>query len=321
MARVFIAYNRADKDIVLPLKNQIEKALSEPCWMDMEGIESDAHFTEVITGAIDEASILVFMYSVRHTAISDYSAEWTIRELIYAHQKGKRIVFVDIDQTPLDKWFTFMFPQHQMIDASSPVALKRLMSDLRTWLPEDKNDPKEKQTRYTEGLNYYYFGVIGKEATVTGIGNASEADVVIPPVVTIDGHSYKVTKILGGAFSDCHQLKSIIIPDSVTSIGSTAFSGCINLQSVTLPRSIKEIKFFTFSDCSSLKSIEIPEGVTTIGRHAFSDCSNLKTVIFPKSLKKIKGFAFSECKQLQLPAFPSSVSVSKRAKGFSFLID
>lgn len=48
MARVFISYKRADKENVFPLKDKIETAIGEPCWIDMDGIESDAQFAEVI---------------------------------------------------------------------------------------------------------------------------------------------------------------------------------------------------------------------------------------------------------------------------------
>ena len=344
MARVFISYKRADKDMVLPLKNRIEKAIGEPCWMDMDGIASDAQFVDVIIGAIDKASILVFMYSKRHAEMTDYTTDWTIRELNYAHQKGKRIVFVNIDQTPLDKWFAFMFPQHQMIDASSPMALSRLMNDMRVWLAEGENNTESNHTRYTEGLDYFYYPIFGKHAMLNGIGTSADSDIVVPPVITMDGRDYTVTKISPCAFSDCYQLKSIILPDTITTIGSTAFSNCHQLRSIILPNTITSIGSMAFSGCHQLRSIILPDTITSIGRMAFSDChqlrsvilpdtittigsmafsgcANLKSINIPKSLKKVKAFAFSDCDQLQLPTFPPTVSVSRWVKGFNFLTD
>ena len=35
------------------------------------------------------------------------------------------------------------------------------------------------------------------------------------------------TKIVGAAFENCKDLKSVVIPNSVTKIGARAFSGCI----------------------------------------------------------------------------------------------
>lgn len=42
MARIFISYKRVDKDKVLKIKDQIESALGEKCWIEVDGIESDA---------------------------------------------------------------------------------------------------------------------------------------------------------------------------------------------------------------------------------------------------------------------------------------
>ena len=134
MARIFISYKRADKEIVFPLKDKIEAATGEPCWIDLDGIESDAQFVEVIMNAIDETSVVLFMYSRHHSEIKNYSTDWTIRELNYAQDEGKRIVFVNIDGTPLTRWFKFMFPQQQQTDATNPQAFERLLKDLQKWL-------------------------------------------------------------------------------------------------------------------------------------------------------------------------------------------
>ena len=71
--------------------------------------------------------------------------------------------------------------------------------------------------------------------------------------------------IAGSAFEDCTGLKSITIPDSVTSIGEYAFYGCTGLTSVTIPDSVTSIGGSAFSDCTGLKSVTIPDSVTSIG--------------------------------------------------------
>ena len=76
------------------------------------------------------------------------------------------------------------------------------------------------------------------------------------------------------------EVTSIVIPDSVTSIGNYAFMMCSNLTSITIPDSVTRIGEGTFSGCEGLISITIPESVTNINRYAFKDCSALTNVTF-----------------------------------------
>lgn len=134
MPRIFISYKRADKEKVFAIKDKIEAATGEKCWIDLDGIESDAQFVNTIMQAIDNAEIFLFMFSKEHAQIDDYEKDWTIREINYAHDLGKRIVFINIDGTPLTKWFKFMFGLKQQVDLQSDKALQHLIIDLQKWL-------------------------------------------------------------------------------------------------------------------------------------------------------------------------------------------
>lgn len=137
MAKIFISYKRVNKKRVISLKNQIYNALHEDCWIDTEGIMSDEYFINVIISAINQADILLFMYSHAHTLIKDYDKDWTIRELFFAQKKNKRIIFLNIDKTPLTDWFLMMFGTKQQIDATSDVEVQKLIKDLAIWLGKD----------------------------------------------------------------------------------------------------------------------------------------------------------------------------------------
>ena len=132
--RIFISYKRDDKDVVFKIKDDIEKHVGEKCWIDLDGIESDAQFVNVIINAIDEAEIFLFMYSKKHAEITDFEIDWTIREINYAQTEGKRIIFLNIDRTPLSKWFKMMFGLKQQVDVHSNVAMNKLYADLTKWL-------------------------------------------------------------------------------------------------------------------------------------------------------------------------------------------
>ena len=74
------------------------------------------------------------------------------------------------------------------------------------------------------------------------------------------------------------EVKDLVIPNSVTSIGVRAFFDCSGLTSVTIPNSVESIGEYAFSRCSGLTSVTIPNSVESIGEYAFSRCSGLQDV-------------------------------------------
>lgn len=132
--KIFISYKRIDKDKVFKIKDIIEDSTMQKCWIDLDGIESDAQFATVIINAINNAEVFLFMYSHSHSQIENYDTDWTVREINFAQKKGKRIVFVNIDGAGLTDWFELMFGTKQQIDASSNTQMDKLCKDLRFWL-------------------------------------------------------------------------------------------------------------------------------------------------------------------------------------------
>ena len=104
------------------------------------------------------------------------------------------------------------------------------------------------------------------------------------------------------------EVKSIVMPDSVTSIGNYAFYGCSSLTNITIPDSITSIGNNTFYNCSSLTDVAVPNGVTSIGDHAFSRCSGLTAITIPNSVTNIKDSAFSRCTSLTSITVSTSVT-------------
>lgn len=129
MHKIFISYSRADYDKVMILKNEIEQLLGVgSCWVDLDGIESDQQFVDVIIDAIDKADIFLFMYSPH----SD-SSEWTRKEINYAHSEKKRIVFVKLENVQLSKYFRFQFGEHDIIDLQDKKQKEKLLKNLSKW--------------------------------------------------------------------------------------------------------------------------------------------------------------------------------------------
>ena len=60
-------------------------------------------------------------------------------------------------------------------------------------------------------------------------------------------------------YSNRSSVKTVVIGDSVTSIGDDAFYRCTGLTSVTIPDSVTSIGEFAFYNCTSLTSVTIPD--------------------------------------------------------------
>ena len=91
-------------------------------------------------------------------------------------------------------------------------------------------------------------------------------------------------------------IKSYVIPSSVTSIGDSAFSYCRSLSEIVIPSSVTSIGDGAFSGCDSLSEIVIPSSVTSIGDSAFSYCYSLSDIVIPSSVTSIGDSAFYRCK-------------------------
>lgn len=166
-----------------------------------------------------------------------------------------------------------------------------------------------------------YYRVNGNEATVTYRGqyswtynNEYSGDVIVPETVTYNGKTYLVTAIGHSAFSNCDELTSIVIPNTVTIIDNYAFDGCRGLTSLEIPNSVTTINYRAIRLCSNLVSATIGNSVTTIDSEAFTDCWKLANICIPASVTTIGAGAFSGCRALTSLIIPQSVtSIGYRA--------
>ena len=159
-------------------------------------------------------------------------------------------------------------------------------------------------------------------------GEINDVDMVrmqdMPNLISLDISGTNLTALPAGTFQKLKNLKKVILPNTLISIGghafaesglqsieipasvetiaTAAFKGCTALTTVTFEKGsqLKTIEggyssssayYGAFEGCTSLTSIEIPASAETIGENAFNRCKALTTVTFEKGsqLKTIEG--------------------------------
>lgn len=76
-----------------------------------------------------------------------------------------------------------------------------------------------------------------------------------------------------GVFQNCTNLKSVTLPEWVTTIGDYAFSGCTSLKDTAFLKDVKNIGEFAFQKAGLSGNLVL--NATSIGYKAFIDCVNL----------------------------------------------
>ena len=203
-----------------------------------------------------------------------------------------------------------------------------------------KNTPKLKSITLPDSMKYIGMNnFVGSSIEsikipkkVYYIGESAFENTVINSVEFEKGSELKTIK--ESAFKGCSNLKSIVIPASVTTIGMNAFWDCTNLTSVTfeegseletlnplfqnsgiteftIPKSVTEIAPCAFIGLSSLTKVvfEDDSNVTVLPTQLFDGCYNLTTVCLGKNskIKTIENWAFNKCIKLTPIDIPQSV--------------
>lgn len=166
-----------------------------------------------------------------------------------------------------------------------------------------------------DGVTIYYNYINnGMELEVTKGSTPYSGVVNIPETVLFMNRTRNVTSIAKSAFEECTELRSVIIPDGVKTIGDNTFHYCWYLTSVSIPHSVTIIGDYAFSQCVRLSSVHIPNSVTSIGKGAFQSCQSLTSIALPYGITSINDNTFDGCGGIVSISIPSSVTtIGKQA--------
>lgn len=133
------------------------------------------------------------------------------------------------------------------------------------------------------------------------IGRSGFKSIIIPNSVTSIGN---------GAFSNCTGLDTILFnADSCTYIGNgSSFWGCSNLTTLIMGNNVKCVPQRAFENLTGLTYLTLGDSVRVIGREAFYGCSHLPSVVIPDMVTTLDTGAFYGCSELY------SATVGKRVR-------
>ena len=175
-----------------------------------------------------------------------------------------------------------------------------------------------------DGIRYHVLSKNEVEVVSNYIDNTNSYSGNLVILETVG--DFAVTGIEDYAFYNCDGLTSIVIPESVKTIGDYAFAYCdniktltyntdalninsiskSNLETVVIGDAITSIPDDAYFDCENLKSVTIGKSVESIGSRAFQN-TGLESVAIPESVTSISSYAFNNCDGLTSVTIPESV--------------
>lgn len=180
--------------------------------------------------------------------------------------------------------------EHKSTSLSIPSSLKIKGKIRKVVAIAPRAFAKDEQGSITDIVLPEYLVEIGEEA----FKGSDVTSILMPNTV----------KSLGThAFEDCRKLKEVTLSSSLSLIPMAAFRGCDALQELQVPASVTKIADLAF-EASGLKEMELPMGVESVGAGAFYNCQQLEKLAFPNSLKKLGVCCFLYCNKLKSLTLP-----------------
>ncbi len=243
----------------------------------------------------------VFMYD---TAIETLTLPKSVKQIGEFFLSGSSIrelhcgmvdpAAVVLDENALQTYSTDFYHDHQLDKIFVPAkSMEKYLANY-LWrhfdkatsnthvLCEETGEPFE-----VDGIQYASIDETSNEVAIIERDDyvKCQGNIIIPTTVTQDGKLYQVTRINRRAFMESHELKSVVLPETLESLGEEAFIRCNNLESAPIPSGVTQIPDGAFNQCK-LKELVISDAVTSIGKQAFYLCP-LESLTLGKNLLSV----------------------------------
>lgn len=117
----------------------------------------------------------------------------------------------------------------------------------------------------------------------------------------------KLTTIGERAF-DATNLRELILPDSVQTMGQYAMYNNRFLEKVSLGKALTAVPKYCFDGCYYINQMTLPNTITTVNEQAFYNCGSMQLDSLPANLKTIENRGFYGCGTIKIKKWPETLT-------------
>ena len=147
----------------------------------------------------------------------------------------------------------------------------------------------------------------GSYCSLTGYTGTDTA-VIMPGEWTDDNGVTRIVQTIGNnAFKNNKNITSVIIADSVETMGSNVFDGCSNLVYIKGGINLTNIGNYAFQNCVNLRGYDFEPTTATMGSYAFYGCTSITSFEGWNGLTNIGAYAFYRSQTIESFNWPETV--------------
>lgn len=111
--------------------------------------------------------------------------------------------------------------------------------------------------------------------------------------------------------------ESLILPESLTTIGNWTFRGMSKLGGIVIPNAVTTIGTYAFADDIAMESAKLSTSCPWLKDGLFSECGKLQAITIPMVVTKMDTQMFTNCKSLITATFEDGTDLIEMGYGAS----